>query len=99
MCAGSIVRFVNRAAMRKRCFGDADAYFIDIVRTEAMFFDHLGQRVDDALHRGDTGVKLEPDPHDLKITAKIASNFLGLHLIGKYFQKPALAFDNGRRTR
>ena len=85
--------------MRKRCFGDADAYFIYIVRTEAVFFDHLGQRINNALHRGDTGIKLEPDPHDLKVIAQIAGNFLRLHLIGKYFQKPPLAFDNSRRTR
>src|SRR5258707_2593680 len=64
-----------------------------------VFFDHLGQRVNDALHRGDAGVKLKPEPHDLKVTAKIARNFLRLDLIGKYFQESPLAFDNGLWTR
>jgi len=55
-----------------------------------VFFDHLGQRVDDALHSGDAGVELKPEPHDLKVTAKIARNFLRLDLIGKDFQDPRL---------
>ena len=61
-----------------------------------VFFDHLGQRIDDALNSGDTGIELEPEPHDLKIAAEIFSDFLRLYLIGKDFQKTALAFDDGR---
>src|SRR5207344_1841497 len=93
-----VMGLINRPAVCHRSFGYADADLIDVVRAKAMLLDQFGERVNDSLHGSDAGIELEPDTHDLEVTAETAGDFFRLRLIGEDFQKAAFAFDNRRRA-